>query len=46
MIGLDTGFFVELMKGNEVASQVWKEILDGQDATVSRITCVNSDDLD
>ena len=36
MIGLDTGFFVELLKGNPEAVEVWKLIVDGkEDASTS-----------
>ncbi|MBN1664628.1 MAG: type II toxin-antitoxin system VapC family toxin [Deltaproteobacteria bacterium] len=35
MIGLDTGFFVELLRGNPDLIKVWQDILDGNDAVVS-----------
>lgn len=35
MIGLDTGFFVELLKNNSDAVKIWNEILDGEYAFVS-----------
>ena len=38
MIGIDTGFFVELIKGNKQTLKVWNEILDGEDSVVSCIT--------
>jgi predicted nucleic acid-binding protein len=38
MIGIDTGFFVELIKGNKQTLQVWNEILDGEDSVVSCIS--------
>ncbi|HJX30873.1 MAG TPA: PIN domain-containing protein [Thermodesulfobacteriota bacterium] len=38
MIGIDTGFFVELIKGNKQTLNVWNEILDGDDSVVSCIS--------
>jgi predicted nucleic acid-binding protein len=38
MIGIDTGFFVELIKGNKQTVKVWNEIIDGEDAVVSCIS--------
>jgi predicted nucleic acid-binding protein len=38
MIGVDTGFFVELIKGNKQTLKVWNEILDGEDSVVSCIS--------
>ncbi|MCX5816565.1 MAG: PIN domain-containing protein [Proteobacteria bacterium] len=39
MTGLDTGFFVELLRGNSEAITVWKAIVDGmEDASVSCLT--------
>jgi predicted nucleic acid-binding protein len=38
MIGIDTGFFVELIKGNKQTLKVWNEILDGDDLVVSCIS--------
>ena len=35
MIGLDTGFFVELLRGNPDLIKVWQEIMDGEDSVVS-----------
>ena len=35
MIGLDTGFFVELLRANKEAVELWKKIMDGEDASVS-----------
>lgn len=35
MIGLDTGFFVELLKANITAVELWKKIIAGEDASVS-----------
>jgi predicted nucleic acid-binding protein len=35
MIGLDTGFFVELLKANKEAVELWKKIMDGEDVSVS-----------
>ncbi len=31
MIGLDTGFFVELMRRNEVAKKVWETLTESED---------------
>ncbi len=38
MIGIDTGFFIELIKGNKQTLKVWNEILDGEDSVVSGIS--------
>lgn len=39
MAGLDTGFFVELLKGNDQAVEKWKNIIDGEtDAAVCSLT--------
>jgi predicted nucleic acid-binding protein len=39
MIGLDTGYFIELMNGNEEASALWKSCLTGDgDLVVSCMT--------
>jgi predicted nucleic acid-binding protein len=39
MIGLDTGFFVELMNGNEEAVSLWKSCLNDEvDLAVSSLT--------
>ncbi|MCX6554539.1 MAG: PIN domain-containing protein [Candidatus Aminicenantes bacterium] len=39
MTGLDTGFFVELLKGNGQAVEKWKNIVDGEtDAVVCSLT--------
>ena len=39
MTGLDTGFFVELLKGNDQAVEKWKTIVDGEtDAVVCSLT--------
>jgi len=38
MIGIDTGFFIELIKGNKQTLKVWNEILDGEDSIVSCIS--------
>lgn len=32
MIGLDTGFFIEVLRGNRKAVEVWKRILDGKES--------------
>jgi predicted nucleic acid-binding protein len=39
MTGLDTGFFVELLKGNDQAVEKWKSFVDGEtDAVVCSLT--------
>jgi len=38
MIGLDTGFFVELLRKNLKAMEVWQGIMEGDDSTVSCLT--------
>jgi len=38
MIGIDTGFFIELIKGNKQALEVWNEILEGEDSVVSCVS--------
>ncbi|MBE0664188.1 MAG: type II toxin-antitoxin system VapC family toxin, partial [Candidatus Aminicenantes bacterium] len=39
MTGLDSGFFVELLKGNDQAVAKWKNIVDGEtDAAVCSLT--------
>jgi predicted nucleic acid-binding protein len=39
MIGLDTGFFIELMNGNEEAVSLWKSCLDDEvELVVSSLT--------
>ncbi|MDR2017289.1 MAG: hypothetical protein LBQ00_00110 [Syntrophobacterales bacterium] len=38
MIGLDTGFFIEVLKANEQAVTVLQKIHDGEDACVSGLT--------
>jgi len=39
MIGLDTGFFIKLLQGNETAVEVWEQIvLKKEEATVSCLT--------
>ncbi len=38
MIGLDSGFFVELLKGNQQTERIWNDILDGQGSVVSCIS--------
>ena len=38
MIGIDTGFFIELIKGNKQPLNVWNEILEGEDSVVSCIS--------
>jgi predicted nucleic acid-binding protein len=36
--GLDSGFFVELLRGGPQAVSVWKEILEGRESVVSCIS--------
>ena len=38
MIGLDTGFFVELLRNNSISIRVWEEIMEGDETTVSCLT--------
>ena len=38
MIGLDTGFFVELLRDNSKAVRIWEGIIDGDESAVSCLT--------
>lgn len=38
MIGLDTGFFVELVRANQQALDVFDEIVEGEDSCISCLT--------
>ena len=38
MTGLDTGYFVKFLQDNNEAVQVWKSIIDGEEALVSCLT--------
>ena len=38
MIGLDTGYFLRLLKGDAEASRIWTAIIDGEEAAVSCLT--------
>lgn len=38
MIGIDTGFFIELIKGNKQTSEIWNDIIDGEDSVTSCIS--------
>jgi predicted nucleic acid-binding protein len=38
MIGIDTGFFIELIKGNNQVVKIWNEILEGEDSIVSSVS--------
>ena len=38
MIGLDTGYFLKLLKGDEEARRIWSAIMDGEEAAVSCLT--------
>jgi len=38
MIGLDTGFFVELVRNNSMAVTIWEGIVEGDESAVSCLT--------
>jgi len=39
MIGLDTGFFVQLLSGNKICEQVWKDLMESKyEAYISSLT--------
>ncbi len=38
MIGLDTGFFVELLRNNPKAIKIWEGIIEGNESAVSCLT--------
>ncbi len=38
MIGLDTGYFLRLLKGDAEAGRIWTAIMDGEEAAVSCLT--------
>ncbi|MBM4324908.1 MAG: type II toxin-antitoxin system VapC family toxin [Deltaproteobacteria bacterium] len=38
MIGLDTGFFVELLRNNSMAVRIWEGIIRGDESAVSCLT--------
>jgi predicted nucleic acid-binding protein len=38
MTGLDSGFFIELLRGGQQAVRVWREILEGRESVVSCIS--------
>jgi predicted nucleic acid-binding protein len=38
MIGLDTGFFVELVRNNPMAVRIWEGIVEGDESAVSCLT--------
>jgi predicted nucleic acid-binding protein len=38
MIGLDTGYFLKLLKGDAEAIKIWTAIMDGEEAAVSCLT--------
>jgi predicted nucleic acid-binding protein len=44
MIGLDTGFFVELLKGNEVAVSTWRSLVEDQEQAV--VSCLSLFELE
>lgn len=37
MVGLDTGFFVEILEGHKKAIQVWRELFKGEEEAVCSI---------
>ncbi len=46
MIGLDTGFFVELLKNKDLPVEVWKQLIEGQsDGVCSVLTLFELDRL-
>ena len=38
MVGLDTGFFVELFRNNSMAVRIWEGIVEGNESAVSCLT--------
>ncbi len=38
MVGLDTGFFVELLRNNSMAVRIWEGIVEGNESAVSCLT--------
>lgn len=38
MIGLDTGYFLKLLKGDPEAKRIWTSVMDGEEAAVSCLT--------
>ncbi len=44
MIGLDTGYFVELLKGDERAVATWKQLVDGAEKAV--VSCLTLFELE
>jgi predicted nucleic acid-binding protein len=38
VIGLDTGFFVELLRNNSKAARIWEGIIEGDESAVSCLT--------
>jgi predicted nucleic acid-binding protein len=38
MIGLDTGFFVELVRNNSIAVRIWEGIVEGDESVISCLT--------
>jgi|GEM_PF-102644 len=44
MIGFDTGFFVELLRGNPEAIEVWRSLIEGEDDGV--ISCLSLFELE
>ena len=37
MVGLDAGFFVEILEGHKKAIQVWRELFEGEEEAVCSI---------
>jgi len=44
MIGFDTGFFVELLRGNSKAIEVWEKLIEGEDDGV--VSCLSLFELE
>jgi len=44
MIGFDTGFFVELLRGNNKAIEVWEKLIEGEDDGV--VSCLSLFELE
>lgn len=38
MIGLDTGFFVELLRNNSMVVKIWEGVIEGDESAVSCLT--------
>ena len=44
-IGLDTGFFVELLRNNHDTVRMWEEIVEGNESAVSCLTLLELERL-